>query len=662
MAEFLDFALFENELEKPIKGSHVIYDNVSYPTADGNKFFYYKENKHRKPILSCLEVSFSALAQRFLQPNLTAQQYLVKRNESVLGVGSFHLQYSAFQREQDARIKREQQNEESAVAFIEEGHTFCIAEKNALTDTYTFIPNPINADVPSIFFLNKFSPSLFQQLLADYYAGKIVIDMASLASVLATSYFLEEDDLHKGNIAFYVSWRDDKPYVVFQKIDHDLMLSDSIMSRMSSRASNWLYDEHAFDILAEDIENFPFLHFSKNHYWPTTLRHPLFPSPYKQYLDSQEREAFISLRTDPDFVKAKWQAFYKHILIPAELIRHDLEKVNNMDNPVERSRVAMIVQSAIERQAKLRSVLFSIPEFRSYVSGLSENDRKDMADEIAYGVELPENKRFSDLVHADLKKHQDVINDNVIQPGDTPLHVAIRMGDYRYNETCKMFSRYLNTPNHLKEKPLDVVVNRINNDETITTRCLSNNILAIAKHLSKHAVKTPAYLGLDNSKKEAIYSQNYASVYLAKLSSITNAKQLVKLISKLGEDTRYDLKMKKDIAIEVVSRYIQVNKNNPDLKVILTTFRNELNGNPSKHKAINPGLFFIHQLRSNFWFIRILRGLYGKTSTLVDLNSVIDKGLAKTPKPAYAGTLFANHHESRAIPDLMPPPYVTVLA
>lgn len=99
--------------------------------------------------------------------------------------------------------------------------------------------------------------------------NKLTIDYASLATLFATSYTLEEDDLHKGNFGFYIVEKDNKPQVVFFKIDHDLMFAESIMSFHNSRPSHWLRGEDAFDIQIEDLLTFPKITHSANSYWPT---------------------------------------------------------------------------------------------------------------------------------------------------------------------------------------------------------------------------------------------------------------------------------------------------------------------------------------------------------------------------------------------------------
>ena len=94
-------------------------------------------------------------------------------------------------------------------------------------------------DIPYYFF-DKLPQGFFGQLLKAEKNDVLVIDYASMASILASSYTLEEDDLHKGNFGFYLVQKDGKPQVVFFKIDHDLMFADSIMSFNSSRSAHWI--------------------------------------------------------------------------------------------------------------------------------------------------------------------------------------------------------------------------------------------------------------------------------------------------------------------------------------------------------------------------------------------------------------------------------------
>ncbi len=100
--------------------------------------------------------------------------------------------------------------------------------------------------------------------------GQIDFDMNSLASVLASSYTLEEDDFHKGNFGFYLVIKNERIQVVFFKIDNDAMLADSIMSRCDYHWFSWYHGAHAFDITERDIRKFPRVRDSRPRFWPTS--------------------------------------------------------------------------------------------------------------------------------------------------------------------------------------------------------------------------------------------------------------------------------------------------------------------------------------------------------------------------------------------------------
>ena len=44
------------------------------------------------------------------------------------------------------------------------------------------------------------------------------------------------------------------------------------------------------------------------------------------------------------------------------------------------------------------------------------------------------------------------------EEGDTPLHVAIKLGDYRHEETLRTFKPYLNKANSSGLRPVDIAL------------------------------------------------------------------------------------------------------------------------------------------------------------------------------------------------------------
>lgn len=173
--------------------------------------------------------------------------------------------------------------------------------------------------------------------------GDLVIDMESLASILTASYALEEDDLHKGNIGFYVTETQDQKGKVkkqfnFFKIDHDLMLISSIMSQKDMRIANIFYDKDSFKISKRDLDGFPDLKDSGNHYWPTQKR--LISTGDKAYSNEKERKTFANLKTDKAFIDAKWKYFLKSAIMPIELIEKSLS--SSLDAKKEIDKINMV--------------------------------------------------------------------------------------------------------------------------------------------------------------------------------------------------------------------------------------------------------------------------------------------------------------------------------
>jgi hypothetical protein len=360
------YNLADIDLGRPTYSGHVTYLDAVYnppETKEKPSKVIFKKNKYDKAKFSRLEVAFSQLARLFLAKDLTAHQKLVVNDSNeVVGLVTEHLCY-------------------------------VIGQKEGLNQSFFTLDNPqINCNytrqhveevekIPYYFF-DKLPQGFFAQLLKAESEQALSIDYASLASILASSYTLEEDDLHKGNFGFYLIENEGKPRVVFFKIDHDLMFADSIMSFNAARISHLMHGSHAFDISAEDLLCFPCLKNSTNSYWPTKIGYLSTPWDNKGYHNSKEVEAFSLLAEVPEFKKAKWMAFYKHILLPAELIECSLKESLDENSAHERAQIALMVQATVARQARLKSMLFSIKEFRDFVGDLTRNEHESLLKEV----------------------------------------------------------------------------------------------------------------------------------------------------------------------------------------------------------------------------------------------------------------------------------------
>ena len=640
------FYQFEHiELKDSIQTGHTVFPNASYndPTVDLSQSIdpkkkktekiVYKANKHNNARFSHLEVAFTDLLKSgFLAPNLTPAQFLVKNSEGVIvGLASEHCCYMAARREGL-------------------GTFYALNVEHERKDpriTVTTIPAKASEDIP-IYFLNQFRPGYFEVLWKAHKEKKLFFDMSSLASVLTSSYTLEEDDLHKGNLGFYLVKRNGRTTVVFFKIDNDLMMSDSVMSHYSSRVVNWRHGENAYDISQRDLIGFPKLLDSKNHYWPTSKRYIANPIDDKVYSSAAEIQAFIELGVDEEFKLAKWREFYRQILIPASVIEPSLINAFEKEDASDRAQRALLVNAAIARQARLRAVLFSIPEFRAYVRGLDYSARESIRAEILDELTKKEKEALSFELSNAMVHYQLLCNpsyEGAFDAGDTPLHVAIRLKDYRYQETWQAFSKFAEQTNSKGEKPLDLAVSMARKEKTYAhniTDIRQNPFLIVKSLLKEGVVRTTSYNNLDEHKKLAIKNCEFGSDYLEQTHQVQNGTGLIVLLRDIGEDYHYSLKMKKELTIAVMRNFIAMQRENPELNAILTELKGALNGNEEKSPV--PELQFIRQLRSSLWIVRIMRGLLGGTATQVALNELIDNELKRaTPNNSSSHFSFFSH-------------------
>ena len=207
---------------------HVVYPHAKYKQACCEAIpIIYKESKKANPELTRFEVAFGELARLFLAPNLTPPQVLVKNEKNeIIGLACEHISHTIARRHILPNVFYQLQQEHGRQRFSE-------------------VDSHDPSEIP-YYFLSEFPKGFFNTLSSAAKGGRICLDMASLAHVLTTSYTLEEDDLHKGNFGFYVVQKQSKPHVVFFKIDHDMMLADSVMSHCHTRWINWFHGAGAF--------------------------------------------------------------------------------------------------------------------------------------------------------------------------------------------------------------------------------------------------------------------------------------------------------------------------------------------------------------------------------------------------------------------------------
>lgn len=430
---------------------HVVHQ-VEYSDADGRTLpIFFKENKNGSPDASVKEVAFSELARLFMLPHSTPKYHLVKNAKNqIAGVASHHIHLSVAQ-QVDIHSERFKKIDYSTTA-----------------NKYQFNDVTIKSseDIPCQF-LNTLPHGFFAYLMAEKNKGTLSVDLESLASTFAGKYTLEEDDLHKGNLGIYTLIKDNKPHVVFFNIDHDLMLSDSIMSFLDMRVSNWAYGEKAFNITANDLLSFPDLRDSANHYWPTHKRFMIHYHDEKAFILEDERTAFADLKNNSEFNRFKWKRFLKCMLIPNQLMEASLAVHLDKKNPKDAAEINLISQALNERTIKLRAVLLSIPEFRDYL--VSEHGQIDidaikkeitnymsesLAEQTALVTGLRNDIDDKSALYVSLCTPEGTFR---IEDGDTPLHVCIKLGEYRFDESQKAFHQNLNAKNPVTRKlPIEV--------------------------------------------------------------------------------------------------------------------------------------------------------------------------------------------------------------
>ncbi|WP_298624038.1 hypothetical protein, partial [uncultured Legionella sp.] len=516
---------------------HVVHQVEYRDDDEASISIFFKENKKNNPDSSVKEVAFSELARLFMLPHSTPKYHLVRNEQNqIAGVASHNINLSITQQI--------------------DIHTAPFKKIHYVTATNTYEFNDVtvtNSDDIPYQFLNKLPHGFFAHLMAEKNKGALTIDMESLASTFAGKYTLEEDDLHKGNLGIYTVIKDNKPHIVFFNIDHDLMLSDSIMSFLDMRVSNWAYGEKAFNITATDLINFPDLQNSANHYWPTHKRFMVHYNDEKAFISEEERAAFAGLKNDSEFNRYKWKRFLKCMMIPNQLLEASLALHLDRNKAKDVAEINLITQALNERTMKLRTVLLSIPEFRTYlVSGYGQEDiagiKQEFSEYIAESLE--DQHELTDNLHNEINRKSAIYvslctQENLfrIQDGDTPLHISIKLGEYRFDESQKAFSNNLQTENlHTKKLPIDIAAEMALSYEigSEKTNPGKDPFSIIGHLLSQGAKMTPLVVNVLESKGINIKTYQFQSQYYER--DVTNYPELKALIAEIGRDPNLSLK------------------------------------------------------------------------------------------------------------------------
>lgn len=563
----------------------------------------FKENKHGDEEASINEAAFSAIASLMIKPGLTPDQHLVEQYPGKMLGGQLS----------SAKI--------AGVASVNYSKTLAPFKENdslrKITFEYGCIKTeklPTNVEQRNkekgFVFLTDVAHGFFTELLKQHRnpRSKIKIDMESIGNVLMVAHELEEDDLHKGNIGCYAREVNGETIVTFFKIDHDLMFIDKIMSYKDARFANLLYGGDAFLITPEDLLNFPDIK-SGNHYWPT--KNPFFVKKEKAYIDADERAAFASLKDDPEFQRAKWKYCLKFLLLPESLVRESLTRILSEANANDADKIAEIEHAIFSKVSELRTAAFSLKEFRDYLKS-PEGD----ADITALHAEFNQyagNMNFSKALHTKtcevLDLHSQIKND------DTPLHIALRADDYRFEETMPYYQQYANKKNEEGETPLDViaeVAHRKNNAYT----------WSIINHLKKFGAKLNQAIFPRNAKEEETKYQK----------GLTSLQQFEYALTQIRNNPKRSLKRKKKLALKLISDNRKT-LGEHNLKIIL-----------EKTKTLDPNYRFLMRLRTKGWLRRKRKGLYGKTSTFVKLARLVEAEQSEKIEPSTPAMLARQSH------------------
>jgi len=393
-----------------------------------------------------------------------------------------------------------------------------------------------------------------------------------------------------------------------------LMFVDSIMSFFSSRITRWDRGIEAYNITAEDLIHFPHIQNSDNFYWPT--KKSLFPLLLgnKKYITDREIRSFRDLAKNSKFNKAKWTNFYKHILINEGLVKDSLKKCFDDTISRDRAQISLVTQALIARQARLRAVLFSVQEFREFVCEMSDDDKRALIHDI--GASSPQD------FESKMQLYQTFCTSpQGYEEGDTPLHIAIKLGDYRYEETMDIFEEFLHSKNKAGKSPFDVAYALA---ETQKQGTRPTDIRQDAQWTMKHLLERGAKI-TRQIDKEKILSYKFKTNYINRAEDAQHYAELKDTLRDIGEDHSFCLKFKKNLAIECIEGFIKKNQDNPNLKKILIRLREDVNGTSSDSESA--GLQFIRQLRSKLWIIRQIRKLFGVSSTLAEIRSIINTEL-----------------------------------
>ena len=610
----------------------------------------FKHNKHKGQNgsdTSILEVAFSEVASLFIRPGLTPPANIVRDEaEQVMGVASegFHVQ---IQNKISEGVKCYSFNPDPLVWTYPSLSDASKAKE--IVDFDHRLPNTDSAEERllleemtalqkaklGVHFLDGMPPDFFHTLMAKHQTGEIIIDMDSLASILTVSYVLEEDDLHKGNIGFYVTDMTDahdntKKKFTFFKIDHDLMFMDSIMAPIDMRSANMFYNENSFKMTPRDLDGFPDLQDSGNHYWPTKRR--TMVKGTKAYGNAGERQAFKDLQSNPDFIKAKWRYFFKYSVMPMELIVQSL--TIHLDEERDIDKINLIKNSVSTRLAQLKQTLLASKGFMPYFREDGESAIAEIQKEIqVYMTTADISETEQDNILSKIRSTYRQLDD--IATNDySSLKKAMILDCYIFSATSEpsvddlhwakaQFTHYKTTddrPNAFKYAC--ILVHLTDRYETLPEKEDVKNISTCIAYKNECASYKNKYLKPEQITTFAQFIDAANKIRDCDLPLKKQKNELLAVLknASLGVDELLHLKLELDTKIQ----------DDPALGYAKKFLRNKL-GNTAPKEA---SLKFINQLRSDLWLIRDIRGTYGTTATSSMMIKEIDRQLSRAKTEA----------------------------
>lgn len=577
-------ALYIKKMRK-LKGVSHSIDLNAYNIEHGQYIpWVIKKNKFSGQIgeeSSCFEVAFSELALLFMGPGVTVPTVLMVEGHGntvkVAGVASQHICFHVQQ-------------------HMDAAHPFYAFDVAAWCYTPIQMPKPdihplsqLEEVKKSILFLDKMPVDFFSVLMQKHQQGELVVDMDALASLITNAYVLEEDDLHKANIGFYISDITDehgqaKKKFTFFKIDHDLMFMDDIMSFKDMRLANIFYHQDSFKISVRDLERLPHLYDSGNHYWPTQKR--LIVDVNKAYTGSAERHAFAALNQNLEFNRAKWRYLLKSALMPTELIEQAL--TIHLDPERQRDKLNMINNSVWRRLGELRQALLSSQQWIDYLSQEGAQAFEQIHQEIAaYSTQAGlSTQKQTDLLHQ-LKDNFNALCQCTQSNELSAVQKSIILDNYSYLPSSSTFSSAYSDDiafalTQLKQRPqIDA--------KKFQLACIAENLI---NNLSERTQFQEARASLQQVKHEYLKTQ-----------SVKTMNDFEALADRIRA-AHLPLKQQKN---QLLAAFREMSL---PLGVLLS-LKKEL----QKKEPLSPSLKFIKQLRSELWIVRKIFGTYGRTST-----------------------------------------------